>query len=206
MKSDDFKTEYPDPWDQGFYQTGSTNPPKSHSGLVAFLLIAVIFLAGIASFLGFMNIRLFSALKEQSGGNVPMALHPNVKTSQPPTVSSTAPDAPTNYAEPEYSQSPAPKQIGMGFTGEPISALYQYYYHLPEGMFITEVIEGSNAAMQGLTSGDILVTLDGKMVTTADELTTFLYDYQVGDTMEAVVYRSNQYHTITLTVEEVEGS
>ena len=205
MKSDDFKTKYSDPWDQGIYQTGSTNPPKSHSGLVAFLLIAVIFLAGIASFLGFMNIRLFSALKEQSGGNVSMALRPDTKTAQTPSVSSTVPDEPTNYAEPEYNQIPAPKQIGMGFTGEPISALYQYYYRLPEGMFITEVTEGSNAAMQGLTSGDILVTLDGKMVTTADELETFLYDYQVGDTMEAVIYRSKQYHTITLTVEEAKG-
>lgn len=206
MKRDDFKTEYPDPWDQGFYQTGSTNPPKSHSGLVAFLLIAVIFLAGISSFLGFMNVQLFSALMEQSGGNVSMALRPDCKTSQTPTVSSTAPDEPTNYAEPECNQSPAPKQIGMGFTGEPISALYQYYYHLPEGMFITEVTEGSNAAMQGLTSGDILVTLDGATVTTADELTAFLYDYQVGDTLEAVIYRSQKYHTITLTVEEAKGS
>ena len=418
MKNDDFKNEYPDPWDQGIYQTGSTNPPKKHSGLVAFLLIAVIFLAGIASILGFMNVRLFTALNEQSGSSVSMSLHSDANKAQMPTVSGTVPSIPTEEMQFEIKDTPdpslpstsdgtltlqqiydqsinsvvsiicssaagsssgtgvvlaengyivtnchvvegaqaitvqlsddrkfhanlvgadaasdlavlyvdaqdlSPAQFGdsdslrvgdtvcaigdplgvelrgtmtngiisainrdittngrkmtliqtnaalnsgnsggplinsygqvigintmkigdamssagveglgfaipsttvveivsqlinqgyvsgrptVGFTGEPISALYQYYYRLPQGMFITEVTEGSNAAVQGLTSGDILVTLDGKTVTTADELAAFLYDYQVGDTVEAVIYRGKKYYTITLTVEEAKG-
>jgi serine protease Do len=93
----------------------------------------------------------------------------------------------------------------IGFTGEPVSALYQYYYRLPEGLFITEVTNDSDAAHQGLTSGDILVTLDGTGITTMDELTSFLYSCEVGDTVEAVIYRGKKYYTISLTIEEAKG-
>ena len=57
------KTEY-DPWDDGFYRTGSTKPPKSHGGLIATLLIAVIFLSGISSALGILNIRAANRTEE----------------------------------------------------------------------------------------------------------------------------------------------
>ena len=48
-----------EPWEQSYYQTGSTRPPKSRRGFVAVLLVVVIFLGGIVSVLGFLNIRLF---------------------------------------------------------------------------------------------------------------------------------------------------
>ena len=51
-------------WDQDTYQTGSTRPPKSHGGLIAFLLGLVIFLSGISTVLGLMNIQLFRQLNE----------------------------------------------------------------------------------------------------------------------------------------------
>ena len=56
----------PDPWDEGVFGTGNTSPPKSHSGIIALLLILVIFLSGIVSLLSFMNIRLFRELAEQA--------------------------------------------------------------------------------------------------------------------------------------------
>lgn len=60
------------PWDQGVYQTGSTRPPKSHGGLIAFLLIAVIFLGGIASALGILNIKLFHKIRRADTTAEPM--------------------------------------------------------------------------------------------------------------------------------------
>ena len=54
--------EEPIPWDDGEYGTGRTQPPKSHSGLIAVLLIAVIILTGTISLLGFLNIRMFQQL------------------------------------------------------------------------------------------------------------------------------------------------
>ena len=55
------------PWEQDSYKNGSTKPPKNRGGLIAILLIAVIFLGGIASALGIMNVRLFHQLKQNTG-------------------------------------------------------------------------------------------------------------------------------------------
>ena len=57
--------KYNDPWDEGVYGTGNTSPPKSHSGIIALLLILVIFLSGIISVLSFLNIKLFQQLSQQ---------------------------------------------------------------------------------------------------------------------------------------------
>ena len=54
-----------DPWENGVYETGSTKPPKNHRGLIAVLLVVVIFLGGLVSVLGVVNIRLFAQLNAQ---------------------------------------------------------------------------------------------------------------------------------------------
>ena len=62
---DENKKYRPDPWEPGKYETGRTNPPKSHHGLIAVLLVVVIFLSGLVSFLGVLNVRLFAQLQAQ---------------------------------------------------------------------------------------------------------------------------------------------
>ena len=59
-------TEEFDSWENGFYSTGPTDPPKNRRGLVALLLAAVIFLVGIISVLGVLNIHLFRKLQEDA--------------------------------------------------------------------------------------------------------------------------------------------
>ena len=152
MKHDKF--DYHTPWERGTYQTGSTKPPKSRGALVAVLLILVIFLAGVSSILGMMNIRLFSALNSQS--TIPFALCDNTPTTLR-TIPNTFPC----------------EQPGIAISAEPVSPLYQHYYHLPAGLFINAVID----------------------------LTDFLSNCQVGDTVEAIIYRNNGHHNLTLTIE-----
>jgi hypothetical protein len=62
----DYPNKNIDPWDDGVFGTGKTEPPKNHSGIIALLLILVIFLSGIVSLLSFMNIKLFHQLSEQN--------------------------------------------------------------------------------------------------------------------------------------------
>ena len=57
--------DYPAPWDDGEYVTGRTQPPKSHSGIIALLLIVVILLTGTITLLGFLNIRMFQQINQQ---------------------------------------------------------------------------------------------------------------------------------------------
>ena len=90
----------------------------------------------------------------------------------------------------------------IGISGEPISPLYQYYYRLPAGLFINIVTQGSDAAARGLEPGDILISLNGKSITSDQELSEFLYGCQVGDAVQAVIYRNKTRYTVTLTIEE----
>ena len=81
-----------DPWERGVYQTGSTQPPKRRGALTAVLLVAVIFLAGIAGILGVWNIRLFAALQEKTGSDISLSLqddgrYESLGTSSVPSIS-----------------------------------------------------------------------------------------------------------------------
>ncbi|MBR3972504.1 MAG: trypsin-like peptidase domain-containing protein [Oscillospiraceae bacterium] len=62
---DDYNYSEKDPWDRGLYETGRTRPPKSHGGLIAVLLVVVIFLSGVVSVLSILNVRLFAQLNSQ---------------------------------------------------------------------------------------------------------------------------------------------
>lgn len=46
------------------YQTGNTQPPKNRNGLITVLLILVIFLCGLSTWLGLLNVHLFRMLQE----------------------------------------------------------------------------------------------------------------------------------------------
>lgn len=78
MKQKNSKNEYIDVWDAGTYQTGNTTPPKKSNPLVAVLLMLVIFLGGIASALGIINLRLLAQLQQQQPvETLPVQLQPN---------------------------------------------------------------------------------------------------------------------------------
>ena len=62
---DDYRN-HNEPWDPSIYGTGRTHPPKSHGGEVALLLVIVIFLGGLVSVLGVLNIKLSTQLKSQT--------------------------------------------------------------------------------------------------------------------------------------------
>ena len=59
------KKKVQEPWEDGAYGTGRTCPPKNHLGLVAILLVLVIFLTGIITVLGLLNVKLFRELSDQ---------------------------------------------------------------------------------------------------------------------------------------------
>ena len=90
----------------------------------------------------------------------------------------------------------------LGITGEDISSFYRYYYRLPEGLYITEVEESSPAADAGIAPGDILMALEGNSVPNMDALTTLLYSYEVGDTVNVIIYRGGRQYSVNLTLHE----
>ena len=93
----------------------------------------------------------------------------------------------------------------LGIRGESLSIFYQHYYRLPEGLYITEVTPGSDAAAKGVERGDILISINDTHITTADQLSSLLYGFEVGQTVTAVVYRGGYQYELQLTIGEDKG-
>ena len=60
----------------------------------------------------------------------------------------------------------------------------------------------SDAAAKGLQRGDILMTLNGKAVTSQDILEEIIYASSVGEELKATVYRDGRDFAVTITVGE----
>ena len=81
-----------EPWGDWEYGTGRTRPPKSHSGMIAALLILIILLCGVVSVLGVLNIRLFQKLSQQEEEASAIAFAQEVEeTTTAPTEQPAAP-------------------------------------------------------------------------------------------------------------------
>ena len=93
----------------------------------------------------------------------------------------------------------------LGLTCESLSLFYRYYYGLPEGMYVTEVTSGGPAAKLGITSGDIILELDGVQTTSMEALNSTLYAHEAGDKVEIVIYRGGKKYSSTITLGEDRG-
>ncbi len=173
-------TEEFEQWEtQSTYQTGSTQPPKSRGGLVAFLLGLVIFLCGISTALGLMNIKLRWQLNVQ-------ATEENCPVAFTRTTDGVAPI----HAEPDY--------FSLGFSGETVTEFWNLYENIPQGIYITEV--SADAAAKGVEPGDILLSIGEVRITDAATLTALLEQHQPGDTVDVTLFRDGKQQTMQLKV------
>lgn len=90
----------------------------------------------------------------------------------------------------------------LGITGEALSTFYQHYYRMPAGLYITQVDGGSDAAQKGVQVGDMLLYLGDTRITGPDDLKAAIYDCEVGQQVEAILYRRGQQYRLTLTLQE----
>lgn len=167
---------------QNIYQTGRTTPPKSHQGVITFLIILVILLCGIISGLGMMNIRMFRMLEQLN------------TASTEPAVSF-------------YRQEHTPAADGvsapvLGLTGQELTALYQNYYELPQGLYISHITPGSPAERADLRCGDILQAVGGQPISTETEFLQICENLHGGQRITVTVYRDQDTLTLPLTVAE----
>lgn len=189
MKHDQFE-----PLDSNTYRTGSTTPPKTHSRLVAILLVLVVLLAGLVSILSVLNIQLFSAFQTvQQPDKVPLSL----EIAHYPEIDVIPGDPDTVLVSGNKS---------IGIVGDIVSPVYQKHFHLPEGLFITHVVENSSADQQGIQEGDVLISIEDVSITEEDSLKTFLETMDTGEKCTAQIYRrdTDEYLFFTLEIEEFE--
>lgn len=181
MKDKKTTTESFDRWDnwaQPTYRTGGTKPPKSNGGLVAFLLALIIFLCGISTGLGLMNIRLFQQL---------------TSLAQEETCSVVFSQSPA--AEPEGTDYP------LGFKGQAVSEFWQNYHELPPGIYVTQVAADSDACRKGVQPGDVLTHINDTPITDAAILEKILQTVHPGDSVSVMLHRDGQQIALSLLLE-----
>ncbi len=92
---------------------------------------------------------------------------------------------------------------GMTFMDLSNNMFAWYYFGTNEsGVYVASVENGSNAAKAGFTKGDRVVSIDGKEITKAEEITTIISDKSAGDKVTFVINRGGSSKTIELTLDE----
>ena len=161
---DDYRN-HNEPWDPSIYGTGRTKPPKNHGGLIAVLLVIVIFLGGLVSVLGILNVKMFRQLKDQESRqnhslSVVFDAQGNLLETTPGIASTEVPDAtnPQSHAALELAPTPEgapniPQQGGL--------SLQQIYHNN-----IGSVVSISCTLPGGSSTGTgVILSGDGYIVT-----------------------------------------
>lgn len=111
-------------------------------------------------------------------------------------------------------------RMGITITGINTSSAAVRTGQLPNGVYVTEVEEGSPAAEAGMQAADIIVDADNTVITSTSQLQEIIAEKNAGDTVEIKVYRvpgladltdadeipEGEYITMTVTLEVVDSS
>lgn len=82
------------------------------------------------------------------------------------------------------------------------TSVYAQYYNLPEGAYVYNVESGSCAEKCGLAAGDIITQLGDNSIGSYSDLNAAIKQFKSGESVEIVVYRANEYVTLTVTFDE----
>lgn len=82
------------------------------------------------------------------------------------------------------------------------TSVYAQYYNLPEGAYVYNVESGSCAEKCGLAAGDIITQMGDEPIGSYSDLNSAIKQFKSGESAEIVVYRANEYVTLTVTFDE----
>lgn len=90
----------------------------------------------------------------------------------------------------------------LGVSSRSVTDTLASFYGWPIGAYIVEVLEGSPAEKANLYVGDIVTSINGVKITTADQLVAAISSYRHGTSVELTVQRiiNGKYEDVTVTV------
>ena len=91
----------------------------------------------------------------------------------------------------------------VGISGLDIDEATAIRNGLTKGIYVDSVVSGSAAEEAGIKSGDVIVSFDGKSISTMDELNEIKNTKNIGDKVEIEFYRKNELKTVTITLGEI---
>lgn len=77
----------------------------------------------------------------------------------------------------------------LGITGTTVTDEMANAYNIPKGVYVYGVDNSKGAYAAGVQSGDIITAIDGKQITTMDELNEVKNQHKAGDTVVLSIYR-----------------
>jgi len=80
----------------------------------------------------------------------------------------------------------------LGIAGRDIDEELSELYELPIGIIVMGVYKNSAAERAGIMRGDIIIAIDDLHVNSISELTTYLSDFEVGDTVDVKLIRDSK--------------
>lgn len=90
----------------------------------------------------------------------------------------------------------------LGFQGKTITQEYAAELNMPQGVYVSGIVNGSPAATAGLWVGDIIVACNGEEVEQMEEVQQIITGMKPGDTISITVLRKNKmakYETVEIT-------
>ena len=155
---------YDHPWDDSVYGTGNTEPPKSRNGLMALLLILIIFLCGIIALLGILNVKLFTQLNLQQREEETLSIAIVDETDPMEETTPMVTEAPEAVSKESL---PMDASIALSTTPESVENIPQ-----EGGLSLQEIYEKNIPSVVSITSGSstgtgVVLTESGYIVTNA---------------------------------------
>jgi len=90
----------------------------------------------------------------------------------------------------------------IGISGEDVGKSNAKHYDLPEGVYVRYIEKNSAAEASGIEVGDIIISADGKNVTTMRELNKIKESFSSGDKLSLTVFRDGENVNITILLGE----
>lgn len=90
----------------------------------------------------------------------------------------------------------------LGISGINVTSDVANMYGMPQGVYVTQVYEGTAAADAGMLNGDIITGFEGSGVGSMEDLQGYLEYYEIGESVEVTVMRTSggEYKETVLTV------
>ena len=94
------------------------------------------------------------------------------------------------------------KRPYIGISGRNIDEQTAKQYNLVAGVYVVSVEQFSAAEKSGIKAYDIITEVNGKKISTMDELNEIKNTYNIGDTLTLKIYRDDAYSEIQITLSE----
>lgn len=94
------------------------------------------------------------------------------------------------------------KRPYIGISGSAVDERTATRYNIPKGVYVEEVEKDSPAEKAGIMKADIITKIEGKNVSSVNELNRIKYNYNIGDTVKLTISRNGAEQEVQVTLVE----